>query len=273
MVRLRRDRDSATVVRPPAVAGRFYPADPVVLRAAVDTYLRDAATPGDGVVPKALVVPHAGYVYSGPVAASAYARLAPVRAVVHRVILVGPSHYVPLLGLAASRARAFETPLGRVAVDVDLVARARELPQVRVLERAHAAEHSLEVQLPFLQRVLEDFALVPLAAGEALADDVGEVLDRLWGGTETLIVVSSDLSHYHDEETARRLDAETAAAIESLSPGSLGEESACGRVGIGGLLVSARRHGLRAHRLDLRNSADTAGPDDRVVGYGAWAFA
>jgi MEMO1 family protein len=258
-------------VRPAAVAGRFYPGDPVALRDLINTLLGQVP-PASGPGPKALIVPHAGYLYSGPIAASAYAQLIPARGQVQRVVLLGPSHYVALEGLATSSAEAFATPLGVVRIDLEAVRQLRALSQVRELDAAHANEHSLEVQLPFLQTVLGDFALVPLAVGDATTDEVSEVLDALWGGPETRFVVSSDLSHYFDLQAARRLDQATAKAIEALKPGGVGEERACGRIPIRGLLESARRHGLRARTLDLRSSGDTAGPRDKVVGYGAFAF-
>jgi AmmeMemoRadiSam system protein B len=186
---------------------------------------------------------------------------------------VGPAHFVPLRGLAVSGADAFATPLGDVPVDDAARQRILPLPQVQLLDSAHAEEHSLEVQVPFLQRVLGEFSLVPLVAGEATDAEVAEVLEELWGGDETLIVISSDLSHYYDYETARQLDGATTRAIESLEPHGLGPGSACGRVPVRGLLLAARNHGLRARALDLRSSGDTAGPRDEVVGYGAYAFA
>ncbi len=260
-------------LRTPAVSGAFYPRDADELGRMVDACLAEAAPAAGEPPPKALIVPHAGYVYSGPIAGRGYARLAPVRDTVSRVVLLGPAHRVFVQGLAASSADAFVTPLGAVAVDRAAVAAACELPQVRVSDEAHAPEHSLEVHLPFLQRVLGDFALVPFAVGDASDEEVADVLEKLWGGPETLIVVSSDLSHYYDHATARRLDAAACRAIEALEPGALDEESACGRVPICGLLLAARRHGLAARTLDLRNSGDTAGSRDQVVGYGAWAFA
>lgn len=258
-------------IRRPAVAGMFYPGDPVVLQKAVRGYL--AEVPETGPAPKAVIAPHAGYVYSGPVAATVYARLAPVRDRIRRVVLLGPSHYVPFHGLAVSGADSFATPLGAIAVDKEAVARILALPQVHELEEAHSREHSLEVHLPFLQQALDDFLLVPLAVGEATAEEVAEVLEALWGGPETLIVVSSDLSHYHDYETAQRIDSATSQAIERLEQERIGHDQACGRIPILGLITVARRLGLKAQTIDLRNSGDTAGPRDRVVGYGAYVFA
>jgi AmmeMemoRadiSam system protein B len=255
------------------VAGFFYPEDPAELSAQIDGMLAAAAPAPGQRAPKALVVPHAGTVYSGPIAASAYARLAPLAGRVLRVVLLGPAHRVWLRGLAAPRAEAFATPLGVVPIDREAIGAIENLPQVALSDAPHAGEHSLEVQLPFLQRVLGRFRLVPLVVGEASAEQVAEVIERLWGGPESLLVVSSDLSHYHDYATARRLDRATCAAIEALEPGALGEHSACGRVPLRGLLQAARAHGLAVETLDLRSSGDTAGDRERVVGYGAWAFA
>lgn len=226
----------------------------------------------DTPVPKAVIAPHAGYIYSGPVAASAYARFAPARDSVKRVVLIGPSHRVPFDGLATTSAETWATPLGTIPVDIAAIQQIRSLRQVSVLEHAHAAEHSLEVHLPFLQVVLADFKIVPLVVGSVRDEEVTEVIEALWGGDETRFVISSDLSHYHDYATARELDAATAVAIEKSKPQDIGEEQACGRVPIRGLLRAAKQHGLRASTVDLRNSGDTAGSRDEVVGYGAWAF-
>jgi AmmeMemoRadiSam system protein B/AmmeMemoRadiSam system protein A len=272
---------SMTSVRPSAVAGAFYPGEGAALRAVVAALLKEAekADPAGsqtqevhGEVPKALIAPHAGYVYSGPVAATAYARLAPARETIRRVVLIGPAHRVPVRGLAVSSASAFETPLGRVPVDRAGVESLLALPFVSVLDAAHAAEHCLEVHLPFLQSQLADFSIVPVVAGDAGAEQVAAALERLWGGPETLVVVSSDLSHYEDYETARRMDAATSRAIEELRPEAIGFDDACGRVPVSGLLTLAKRQGLVCRTVDLRNSGDTAGPRDRVVGYGAYLF-
>jgi MEMO1 family protein len=258
-------------IRPAFVAGRFYPADPVELRKLITDLLAEVPL-ATGPSPKALIAPHAGYLYSGPIAASAYAQLISARDQIKRIVLFGPSHYVALHGLATTSAGAFATPLGIVPVDVEAVREIRLLPQVRELDAAHAQEHSLEVQLPFLQFVLGDFTLVPLAVGDAAPEEISQILDALWGGPETRFVISSDLSHYQDFQTAQRLDRATAKAIEALKPAGIGEEGACGRMPIRGLLQSARRHGLHARTVDLRNSGDTAGPRDKVVGYGAFVF-
>ena len=256
--------------RPAAVANLFYPGEAEALRSQVQAALSRA--PATGVVPKAIVVPHAGYVYSGDVAARAYAQLQPAHARIHRVLLLGPCHRVPLHGLAAPQAEAFETPLGRVAVDRAAIDSLLKLPQVQLFDLTHQQEHSLEVQLPFLQQVLDDFRIVPLVVGEASAGEVRQVLDALWGGEETLIVVSSDLSHYHDYDSARQKDAATCRAIESLQGEAIDYDSACGRNPLLGLLAAARDRNMQVTTLDLRNSGDTAGNRDRVVGYGAWMF-
>ena len=256
-------------VRPPAVAGLFYPSSARELRA---TVRRCLASVSENPAPKAIIAPHAGYIYSGPIAGTVYARIAPAREQIRRVVLLGPSHHVAFHGLASSSADAFETPLGLVPLDREAIESALALPEVRVLDRAHAEEHSLEVQLPFLQEVLARFTLVPFTVGEASPEEVGEVIETLWGGPETLIVVSSDLSHYHDYESARRIDEATSRAIEALRYEDIQYEEACGRDPINGLLYAARNRGLHASTLDLRNSGDTAGNRDRVVGYGAYAF-
>ncbi len=259
-----------TTVRNPAVAGAFYPANPVELKATIDEYLGAAKTSGP--VPKALIAPHAGFVYSGPVAASAYARIAPARETITRVILLGPAHRVAVAGLALPSVDSLATPLGNVPIDKKAIAMIAHLPQVKVMDAAHEAEHSLEVHLPFLQTILAQFALVPLAVGQASPNDVGEVLEQLWGGPETLIVISSDLSHYHDYDTAHRLDSATSRAIEQLRPQDIQYDHASGRIPINGLLHVARKRGMRVVTIDLRNSGDTAGPRDQVVGYGAYVF-
>jgi len=255
--------------RPPAVAGMFYPGDARELAGDIAAML--AAAPRAAITPKALIVPHAGYVYSGAIAASAYALLAPLRATLRRVVLFGPTHRVPVRGLAVPDNDAFATPLGEIRLDRSAITAALRLPQVEAVDAAHAFEHSLEVQLPFLQAVLEDFALVPFAVGDASGGEVADVMDLLWGGDETLIVVSSDLSHYHAYAEARRRDRQTVDDILRLQP-LTSHEQACGATPINGLIEVARRRQLHAELLDLRNSGDTAGDKSRVVGYGALAF-
>jgi hypothetical protein len=249
----------------------FYPDDRATLHNYLTELLQHAKSTSSS-CPMAIIVPHAGYIYSGPVAASAYHLLGPYKEQIKRVVLLGPAHRVPLYGLAASSADFFTTPLGNIPIDVASVNAALQLPQVKLMNEAHALEHSLEVQLPFLQSVLDDFTLIPLVVGEASAKEVSEVLELLWGGDETLIVISSDLSHYHDYHTAQKMDRATSNAIEQLRPEGLHYDDACGRHPVSGLLLQAKQKGLHATTVDLRNSGDTAGSRDQVVGYGAYIF-
>jgi AmmeMemoRadiSam system protein B len=258
-------------VRPSAIAGTFYPFPRQVLESELDAMLAAAKPATDMVAPKAIIVPHAGYIYSGPTAAAAYARLAAVRETIRRVVLLGPVHRVPVRGLALPCTDAFETPLGMVELDQAAIASIAGMSQVVVSSAAHAMEHSLEVQLPFLQTVLDDFTLVPLAVGDATADEVAEVLERLWGGAETLIVISSDLSHFLPYRVAQTVDQESVQNILDMR-GDLSHEQACGGTPINGFLLAAKRHKLQASLLDLRNSGDTAGDKSRVVGYASFAF-
>jgi hypothetical protein len=264
--------------RPAAVAGLFYPADVVTLARTVGQLLERAAeTAGpagqadSGAAPKALIVPHAGYVYSGATAAQAYALLAPQRHQIRRVLLLGPVHRVPVRGLALPDAQAFETPLGRVEIDAQAIAELHGLPQVTISRAAHAQEHSLEVQLPFLQAVLRDFKLLPLAVGEASPAEVAEVLERLWGGPETLIVISSDLSHFLDYDSAQATDGATLRQLLALE-GGISHHQACGATPVNGLLLAARRKGLSPHLVAQCNSGDSAGERHRVVGYASVSF-
>ena len=247
----------------------FYPAEPGQLAHDVQHYLEEAR-PID-LVPKALIVPHAGYIYSGAIAASAYAALKAIASRIRRVVLLGPTHRVAVRGLALPGADAFDTPLGRVALDASGARALAHLPQVGVSTQAHALEHSLEVQLPFLQSVLSDFTLLPLAVGSATAEEVAEVLETVWGGDETLIVISSDLSHYLPYSIAQRVDNETAQSILKLRQ-PIEHDQACGGTPINGLIIAAQKHRLAPHLLDIRNSGDTAGSHDHVVGYAAFAF-
>jgi len=261
-------------IRPPAVAGAFYPAQPKVLADAVRELLGAAQVPAG--TPKALIVPHAGYVYSGQTAAAAYSSLTQARASIRRVVLLGPVHRVPVRGLAAPDADVFATPLGQIPIDRSAITALSGLRQVVTSDAAHAWEHSLEVQLPFLQTVLGDFTLVPLAVGDASAEEVAAVLERLWGGPETLIVISSDLSHFHNYREAQALDRSTVDAILHFDH-HIHHEQACGGTPINGLLLAAQRHGLHAQLLDLCNSGDAvidghAVDKSRVVGYASFAF-
>jgi hypothetical protein len=257
--------------RPPAVAGQFYPGSPERLSAEVRSFLA-AAPEHCGAAIKAVIAPHAGYVYSGPVAAAAFAAVRDRAATIARVVVIGPAHYVAVRGVAAPTVEAFDTPLGRVPLDRAGLDALSNVPWVIASDVPHVPEHALEVELPFLQTLLRSFVLVPLLVGDAAPQEVAETLERVWGGEETLIVVSSDLSHYLDYDRARRRDRATAAAIEQLDWTRLGPDDACGVLPICGLLIQARRRGLKPARLALCNSGDTAGGRDRVVGYGAWAF-
>ena len=258
--------------RAAAVAGMFYPGEAKRLTAAVEAYLADARPALQAQVPKAVIAPHAGYQYSGPIAGSAYASLISHAKGIERVILVGPSHRVPFAGVAASSAAAFATPLGAVPVDRDAIEALLKEGLILQNDAAHAREHSLEVHLPFVQRIFPGASVVPLLAGNHDFTNVAAILARLWGGPETVIVVSSDLSHYHDYETACRLDRETAETIEARQAGAVDFDQACGATPVNALLHIAADKGLSAVTMDLRNSGDTAGPRDEVVGYGAFVF-
>ena len=260
-------------VRPPAVAGMFYPDNPAELQSMVSSMLTQAQDlENDLNQPVALIAPHAGYIYSGPVAATAYRYIGRFHQTIKRVILLGPSHRIPFTGLAMSSATHFSTPLGLIPIDTASYQKIAQHPAVQLLDAAHAQEHSLEVHLPFLQSVLDDFSLVPLVVGETSKEDVAEVLELLDLQADTLVVVSSDLSHYHDYRTAQQLDQHTSNAIVHLQPEQIGYEDACGRNPVNGLLTLAKQHHLHVIAADLRNSGDTAGPRDRVVGYGAYLF-
>lgn len=262
-------RSTSASLRPPAVAGTFYPAQEKALRGEVARLLDVATAPGP--LPKALVVPHAGFMYSGAVAAAAYARLRAWANRIRRVVLLGPSHRVAFRGLALPETSAFMTPLGAVPLDSGLCAELAQQPGVINCAPAHALEHSLEVQLPFLQVVLGDFSLLPLVAGDARPAEVALRLDRAWGGEETLVVVSTDLSHFHDYETACARDEATCNRILALDA-SLDGEDACGCVGLNGFLLTARRRGLLGRELSRCNSGDVTGDRSSVVGYAAFAF-
>jgi hypothetical protein len=259
--------------RLPAVAGLFYPDDPKELLLTVDTLL-DQADIHEASEPaaRAIIVPHAGYIYSGPIAATVYRQLRATRQNIKRVAVFGPSHGLAFTGLAVPDCDTFTTPLGEIPVDKEAIELLLQLPQVQRLEQAHSQEHSLEVQLPFLQRVLDDFTLIPVVVGDASTRDVAAAINAIWNDSNTLIVISSDLSHYHDYATAQQMDQRTSRAIETLHDEQIGYEDACGRNPVKGLLEVARQRGLTAHTIDLRNSGDTAGSKDSVVGYGAYVF-
>ena len=259
-------------VRPPAIAGTFYPADPEALAGMVDRFLADARD--DGLSPKALIAPHAGLVYSGPIAGNAYRSVARRAREITRVVLLGPPHRVAVPKFCVPAATAVRTPLGDVPIDADGIATALKLSGVEQSDAPHAEEHSLEVHLPFLQRVLGEFSLVPVIVGGPSPQETDALLAALWGGPETLVVISSDLSHYHTYDGANRRDQAFRRHVETLALENIEDEQACGRYPVKGLLNRARALDLRVTTLDVRNSGDTAGREnrDRVVGYGSWAL-
>jgi len=257
-------------IREPAVAGLFYPDNAIVLKKLLNDILENA--PHSEIIPRAIIAPHAGYVYSGEIAASAYKHLEPIKDKIHRVVLLGPTHRVALYGCAVSGADYFRTPLGDVPIDTESVQELLIHPQVQLSDIAHEAEHSLEVQLPFLQTVLDEFVLLPIAVGHTDANSVMEILEFFWRDQATFFVISSDLSHFHDYQNAQKIDQQTTTAIEELQSDFITGEMACGSYPVNGLLKLAQKHKLHCKTLDLRNSGDTAGDKSRVVGYGAYAF-
>lgn len=267
------------LAREPAVAGMFYPDDPLLLQHQLEHFLANAnsTSANTDIVPKALIAPHAGYVYSGPIAASAYQLLAPLAQRLSKVILLGPSHRVPLIGLAAPTANFFRTPLGDIPIDREGIDKLVKQSLITVNDLPHQLEHSLEVQLPFLQTTLDDFKVLPLVVGNASSHQVAEVLHAVWGGNETLIVVSSDLSHYHSYLDAQRIDQDTTAMIERFAD-NITDTQACGCKGINGLLKLTNEKGMSIKTLDLKNSGDSfeakapGANRDKVVGYGAYAI-
>ncbi|MBL4827089.1 MAG: AmmeMemoRadiSam system protein B [Spongiibacteraceae bacterium] len=262
-------------IRQPAVAGLFYPRDTEDLNNEVKQFLLCAQrSPNKQLTqsPKALIVPHAGYRYSGQIAATAYATLIPNAQQIKRVVLLGPAHRTRFQDLATTTMDFFRTPLGDIPIDKSAIDRLLERPDILPLEAAHQQEHSLEVQLPFLQGILKHFSLIPIVIGDPSANQVQQVLDLLWGGPETVIIISSDLSHYHNYNTAQAYDRSTCDAIEHAEAGYISSEQACGCIGINGLLLAAKQRNMSVQTLDLRNSGDVTGEKDTVVGYGSWAF-
>jgi MEMO1 family protein len=259
-------------IRRPAVSGVFYSDEPSKLSSDVKRYLQTAKTRDEPRTPKILIVPHAGFIYSGVVAGGAYAAIKNAADTITKVVLIGPSHRVAFRGMATPSVDAFETPLGVARINREAISMIAALTGVTQRDDAHDQEHSLEVQLPFLQSVLGEFTLTPIVVGDATGDDVAALIETLWGGDETLIVISSDLSHYLDDQTAQRMDSATAEAIETLNPETIGRDQACGRIPVAGALLAARARNMRVIRYDLRNSGATAGGKDRVVGYGAWGI-
>mgnify|MGYP002639283670 CR=1 FL=1 len=259
-------------IRPPAVAGMFYPGNTSELNMHIRAYLGSDTYTGTR-TPKVLIVPHAGTVYSGAIAAAAYRTLIPFKNTIKKVVLLGPAHQVHVNGLALPTMDQFQTPLANVNLDKPVIMKlVADFSQVCYSDRAHQEEHSLEVQLPFLQSVLSDFSLIPFVVGDASDIEVADVIESLWGGPESLIIISTDLSHFHNYEDARNLDSQTADQIEAFNGDALADQSACGRIPLRGLLRVARQKQMTIERFDLRNSGDTAGRKDQVVGYGSWGL-
>lgn len=270
---------TSTIIRPMAVAGLFYPERQDELSRMVEDFLLDSNAPeprGDVVSaqrpPKALIVPHAGYIYSGQAAGAGFHAIRPWAKRYKRVVLWGPAHRVAINGVAVPSCTEFATPLGRIPLDVQTLAKLQTRKGVVVSDHAHAQEHSLEVQLPFLQKLLGTFSLVPLVVGNIQPEQVKEIMSGVWGEDDTLVVVSSDLSHYHDYASAQQLDQHTCHAIETLHDKAIGFEHACGCIAVRALLLMAHDLGLHPHTVSLCNSGDTAGDKSRVVGYGSWVF-
>lgn len=257
--------------RPTAVAGLFYPENPRELTSLVNDELLQVNTNLE-YSPLAVIVPHAGYIYSGAIAASVYKYIQTRSSIIKRVLLIGPSHRVGFHGMALSSADFFDTPLGAIKIDTQARESLLQHPDVHLVEQAHTSEHSLEVQLPFLQIVLDEFSLIPIVVGNASPESISEIINSQWDGKETLVVVSSDLSHYHDYQTAQKLDSDTSQAILDFDYSAIHSANACGYMGINGLLLFAQEHSLKPSVIDLRNSGDTAGDKASVVGYGAYLF-
>lgn len=267
-----------TIIRPPAIAGSFYPADADLLKSEIDGLL-DAALHADiahgDTLPKAIIVPHAGLMFSGAIAALGFATVRALKDTVRRIVIIGPAHRMAFQGIALAKADGFATPLGNVRCDLPGLQAALALPQVQILDEAHRQEHGLEIELPFVQRLFgesADVAIVPLLVSHCAPRQVHEVIEKLWGGPETLIVISSDLSHFHDYDTARRLDNHTRDMIERLDAENITPRDACGALPVAGMLLSARKRGMTIQTLGMRNSGDVTGDKSRVVGYGAWAI-
>jgi len=259
-------------IRPAAVADMFYPGDELKLTEQMQGFIHEKPSETTE-VPKAIIVPHAGIVYSGAIAAAAYRSLLQYRHVIRKVILLGPAHRVYLRGLALPTVDQFQTPLGKIDLDTKTIQKlVDDFPQVSLSDKAHAEEHSLEVQLPFLQQVLASFRLIPLVVGDASKREVADVIEHLWGGEECLIIISTDLSHFHPYDEAKKLDTITAHHIEAFQGDKVGDHAACGRIPMRGLLHVAKEKGMSIQRFDLRNSGDTSERKDQVVGYGAWGL-
>ena len=266
-----------TIIRPPAVAGTFYPNDADILRSEIDG-LMDAALHSDAVSgdvsPKAIIVPHAGLMFSGAIAALGFATVRALKDTIKRIVIIGPAHRMAFQGIALARADQFATPLGTMRCDLPALQKALALPHVQMLDDAHTREHGLEIELPFIQRLFgedADIGIVPLLVSRCSPRQVHEVIEKLWGGPETLIVISSDLSHFHDYDTAKRMDNRTRAMIENFDAENIDTNDACGALPVAGMLIAARNRGMKIKTLGMRNSGDVTGDKSRVVGYGAWA--
>jgi AmmeMemoRadiSam system protein B len=255
----------------PNVADKFYPADPKILQQSVTRMLAAASEKEKLPIPKAIIAPHAGYIYSGPIAASAYACLSKAKKQIHRIVVLAPSHQYPIDGVATTNAEFYMTPLGQITIDQKIIANV-DLPYLQTIEESFSYEHALEVHLPFLQLTLENFSLIPLMIGSATTTQIATILEKFWDGPETLIVISSDLSHYYHYDMAKNLDKKTADAIIALDPEGFTSEQACGAIAIKALLTVAANKKMQTTLIDLRNSGDTAGAKDQVVGYGAFHF-
>jgi len=266
-----------TIIRPPAVAGTFYPNDADILRSEIDG-LMDAALHSDAVSgdvsPKAIIVPHAGLMFSGSLAALGFATVRALKDTIKRIVIIGPAHRMAFQGIALARADQFATPLGNMRCDLPALQKALALPHVQMLDDAHTLEHGLEIELPFIQRLFgedADIGIVPLLVSRCSPRQVHEVIEKLWGGPETLIVISSDLSHFHDYDTAKKMDNRTRAMIENFDAENIDTNDACGALPVAGMLIAARNRGMKIKTLGMRNSGDVTGDKSRVVGYGAWA--
>ncbi|MDP2698471.1 AmmeMemoRadiSam system protein B [Thalassospira sp.] len=264
------------ITRPPAIAGTFYPADADELARQINGLLAQArvapSPPGKDSPPKAIIVPHAGLMFSGAIAADGFATVAGLCDRVKRIVIIGPAHRMAFQGMAVATADTFATPLGPLAVDMDAIQTALTLPSVQILDAAHRDEHGLEIELPFIQRLLGDVKIVPVLVSRCAPRHVFDLIEKLWGGSETLIVISSDLSHFYDDATARHKDARTRDLIMAFDTKNLGPDDACGALPIAGLLLSARKRAMTVTTLSMGNSGNASGDTSRVVGYGAWAF-
>jgi len=266
--------DKRLTSRQASVAGSFYPKNPAQLKKTLTNLFNanedlniDFQTPV-----KAIIAPHAGYIYSGPIAAKAYSLVSTCIKGKNKITIIGPSHFVPFNGIALSTAEFFETPLGKIKVDHHAYELINRIPEVIYLDEAHAREHSIEVHLPFIQYLKKDVRIIPLAVGQTSYQKVAKVLEKFCEEKDNLIIISSDLSHYHAYGYAQKYDLQTALKIENYKCSQLGPNEACGYLAIAGLLKMAKDRKYKIKRIDLCNSGDTSGSKDTVVGYGSWFF-